>query len=430
MIKRLLRTNLVKSASVYTLTKFVNSGIPFILLPILTRYLTEDEYGQLSMFNATVTFLVPFAGMSIGAGIQKKMIEKNEKESKEYIFNCMLILFVATSLVAVVMMVFSDQISKFTSIPKQLLPQVLITTTGICLINTTLCFYQIKEKPRAYALLQNLCTILNVALSILFVVGMKFKLRGRIYGISYSSLIFAIVSIVLLHRYIKDNDNKINKAHIKDEITNFALPLIPTEIKATVLTYMDRIFLTNMINVATTGVYALGNQFSLPLLFLEQAFNLAYVPWLYKNLKDNNIKQKQKIVKLTYSYFIVVPVIAVLWAIISKPIIDVISGKGYEGAHKYVIWLALGYAFSGMHMMVVNYLYYAKKLKVYAWVTVSVMVLNIFLNYTLISHFGPIGAAEATFICNVISFVFTWALTIRSYPMPWLFFLKRNKEKN
>ena len=427
MPRGIFGSNLFKTASIYTISKFINSAIPFFLLPILTRYLTAEEYGKLSMFNATVSFLIPFVGMSIGAAIQRKMVEGNDEKSKEYIYNSLLIFATSTLLTSIVVFLFSDPLSTYTTIPKELLPCVLITTGGSCLLGAVLSFYQISNRPKIYSVIQNSCTFLNAVLSIMFIVLFDMKLLGRVYGITYSTLIFALVSVLLFYRFIARNNNKVNKGYIKDEIYNFALPLIPTEIKSTVLTYMDRVFLTNMVNVATTGVYSLGNQVSLPLLFIAQSFNTAFVPWLFTNLDENSEAKKRKIVKLSYIYFFVAILVSIVWSLLAKTMIYVITDTGYENAHIYVLWLSLGYAFIGMQMMVVNYIYYAKKLNLYATATLIIMLLNLIFNYILIKENGPIGAAEATLICNIISFLSTWVISIKVYPMPWLYLLGKKK---
>lgn len=424
MIKNILSTNLMKSASIYTFSTFINSAIPFVLLPILTRYLTTEEYGILSMFNATASFLIPFIGLSINAGIQRKLVDGNEKESKEYIFNSFLIMSVATLAVSILFLIFSEQISRYTAIPRILLPYTIVFSGSSCICNVLLAYFQIKEETKKYAWFQNLCTALNVSLSILLVMVFGLSLNGRIYGIVYSKMIFALFAFFYIVKYIKGNHNKANIGFIKDELFNFALPLIPTEIKATVLTYTDRIFLTNIIGTATTGVYSLGNQFSLPILMLEQSFNLAFIPWLYKKLKENKEEEKRKIVKISYIYFGAVFIIALIWSGIAKPLIKIIGGKGFEEAHLYVIWLSIGYAFAGMHMMVVNYIYYMKKLKMYTIVTVAVMFMNIILNIILIDKNGSIGAAQATMLCNIVSFIGTWIMSMKVYPMPWLLLKK------
>ena len=185
------------------------------------------------------------------------------------------------------------------------------------------------------------------------------------------------------------------------------------------LTYTDRLFVTNMISLGETGVYSVGNQFAMPILLLAQAFNLAFLPWLYKKLEHDKDEEKIMIVRLTYAYFVVIIAIALVWTTISKPLISFIVGKEYHGAEIYVFWLSMGYAFTGMHMMVVNYIYYYKKATSYAFVTTAVIILNVVLNYILINVFGSVGAAQATMIADFLSFVFTWLLSMKISRMPW-----------
>lgn len=418
MITKLTNSRLAKSTTVYTFSTFLNSATPFLLLPILTRLLSTEEYGVLSMFNATTSFFVPFIGMSIGVAILRKVAEGNIKEGKEYTFNCLVIVLISACIVSVVILLLSSSISDLTEIPEFIFPFLIIYTASTCICNATQSLFQIQEKVKSYAFFQNLGTLLNLLLSILLVVIFNMSLMGRIYGLTFSKLIFALIGLIIILRYV--GKNKVIRARfIKDEVLNFGLPMIPTEIKATILTYTDKLFVTNMINIGATGVYSVGNQFSMPLLILEQAFNLAFVPWLFKKLSEDQYNEKKKIVKLTYLYFVLIIFIAIIWTFLSKVLLVYIAGSEYVGATEYIFWLSLGYAFTGMHMMVVNYIYYAKQIKLYAIVTVMVIFSNVILNYFLINNIGPVGAAIATCIANAISFVLTWILSSRVYKMPW-----------
>ncbi len=73
-------------------------------------------------------------------------------------------------------------------------------------------------------------------------------------------------------------------------------------------------------------------------------------------------------------------------------------------------------------MMVVNYIYFMKRIKIYNLVTITVIASNIILNYILIHKNGSIGAAQATLSVNVISFILTWILAGKIYKMPWFDF--------
>jgi len=54
MIGRLKQSVLFKNTFIYTLLQLINSGIPFLLLPVLTRYLTPEDYGMIATYNTFV----------------------------------------------------------------------------------------------------------------------------------------------------------------------------------------------------------------------------------------------------------------------------------------------------------------------------------------------------------------------------------------
>lgn len=91
-LNRIANSKLIRSASIYTLTNVINKAIPFLLLPILTRYLTPEDYGIVSMFGVLVSLVTPFTGLSIHGAIARMYYEIDSVDIKAYITNCLLIL--------------------------------------------------------------------------------------------------------------------------------------------------------------------------------------------------------------------------------------------------------------------------------------------------------------------------------------------------
>ena len=67
-----------------------------------------------------------------------------------------------------------------------------------------------------------------------------------------------------------------------------------------IITRIDRIFINSMVRVDATGVYSVGYQVGMIIGLLTQSFNLAWSPFLFEKLKENNYSTKVKIVKFTY----------------------------------------------------------------------------------------------------------------------------------
>lgn len=415
---RVLQNKFSKSALIYTISTFCNSLVPFLILPVLTRYLSTEEYGIISMFNATVSFIVPFVSMGFSTAIQRKLVEGRTSTDGEYLFNGYMTIIVSELIVAGGIYIFRVFFEGITGIPGFFLIDVILLCASTAITDAVLAVLQIKERPGMFGILQNSATFLNVISSLVMIVGLGMSLKGRIYSITFSKLAFAVIGMVVLQKEISISP-KFNTAYIKDIVLNFGIPMIPASIKSTVLTCTDRIFITNMESISETGVYSVGNQFAMPILILAQAFNLAFVPHLFSVLKEDDRYAKTRIVKFTYAYFFAIVFVSIAWTLFSKSILALIVGEEYHDAVQYIFWLSMGYAFTGMHMMVVNYIYYLKQVRIYAFITIVVIIINIILNYFMITSYGSVGAAQATMIANFISFILTWILTIKICDMPW-----------
>ena len=68
MIRRVINSTLLKDASIYVTVSFVSATLGFIALPLLTRYLTPDDYGVIELYRmiiALLTGIILFGGNTI-----------------------------------------------------------------------------------------------------------------------------------------------------------------------------------------------------------------------------------------------------------------------------------------------------------------------------------------------------------------------------
>jgi len=263
----------------------------------------------------------------------------------------------------------------------------------------------------------------NVTLSLFFIVLLGWKWQGRLLGITIASFIFSFIGIFVLYKrkYISFS---FNKEYIKD-ILFFGIPLIPHALGGWIMTGIDRLFINSMINVAATGIYTVGYQVGMIIGLLATSFNTAWTPFLFEKLKEDNYSTKIRIVKYTYLYCIFLIGLAVFIGVISSNLLGFLVDKAYYGASKYVIWIAMGYAFEGIYLMVGNYIFFAKKTYLLSVATFFSAILNLGLNYILIKKNGALGAAQATCLTYFIFCIIAWFLSSRVYKMPWKYVLRK-----
>lgn len=415
--RTLIDSKLFKSAGVYTLTSVINKSIPFFLLPILTRYLSPSDYGIVSMFGVLVSFVAPFTGLSIHGAIARMYYERDTIDIKEYVTNCIYILMTSTVLVSVAFYLFSGVIARISSVPMQVLWMVIVVSFGQFITRIVLTLWQVQVRPLQYGIYQISQTSLDMILSILLIIFVGLTWKGRLYAQLITLIIFVLIGFIVL---LKNNWLKFNynKTYLKHALS-FGVPLIPHALGGVIMTMTDRIFITNMVGIETTGVYTVGYQIGMIINLLATSFNQAYVPWLYSKLKENILATKRRIVKFTYAYYLVIVLLAITLSLVAPPFLSFFVGKEFSQSSIFVTWIALGYAFNGMYLMTSSYIFYAQKTSYLAWVTFTSALLNIGLNVVLINKHGAIGAAQATTIIYLIKFILTWILSSKVYKMPW-----------
>ncbi len=417
---------LFQSAGIYTVSRILSSAVPFLMMPVLTRYLTPADYGIVAMFAAVLTFVNPFVGINAAGTIGVRYFSKEHIEMPRYVGTCLYVSLATLVLVALFFALFGSFVSRVTQFPAPWLWSVVLVAAGQLVVRIVMTFWQVEQRALAYGVFLNVQTLVNVALSVLFVIVLGRNWQGRIEAQVVTICCFAAIGLYILWR--KGQVSMHYDRGYALDMVRFGLPLIPHEIGGIVIGQTDRFFITNMVGIGETGVYSVGYQVGGIIEILALSFNQAYSPWLFRKLRDGGDDFKRTLVKYTYAYMAGILLLAVGFAAIAPWLLSFFVGKAFGGSGVYTFWISIGFAFSGMYYMVCNYIFYAGKTSVLAAVTFATALLNVVFNYVLIKLNGPVGAAQASAIAFFISFVLTWILSARVYPMPWNLFRHREAQ--
>ena len=332
----------------------------------------------------------------------------------------------ATGLVALACIaVLGGPLADITQVPYPWLllvvPLVLSRTVAACF----LALLRVREEAVRFGVAQNLHSLAALSLSVILVVGVGLTWRGRIAADVIAWLAFAVVSILLMARWgwISISFDRSYARHL----AAFGIPLIPHVLGAALIVQTDRLLLTNMVGVDQTGLYVVAFQLTMVIELVAVSFNNAYTPWLFERLANVNNAIRHQLVRYTYLQFGLMAAFAVLVAVVMPRIVTVLLGPAFEASGQFVGWLALGFLFSGMYYMVTNYIFFAQRTAWLAAVTILVAIVNVPITYILIAQNGAVGAAQASAIAFGLSFVGTWIVSQRAYPMPWFAFLRRGQ---
>lgn len=85
-IRQLSHSSLLKNSFVYVVTDGVNKAIPFVLLPIISRYLSPSEYGIVTNYNVFISVLGALVYLCTGGVVPVMYFKLPKDEMKRLCF--------------------------------------------------------------------------------------------------------------------------------------------------------------------------------------------------------------------------------------------------------------------------------------------------------------------------------------------------------
>jgi O-antigen/teichoic acid export membrane protein len=412
---------MIKNSLIYIFAEVLNKAIPFLLLPILTKYLTPTDYGMIASFVSFVSFLSIFIGLSIHGAVNINFFKTSKEELRIYIANGLLLLLLTTLLIMFIVFVFQKPLSNKLLLDSEWLyiGVILSLAQFITLLNLTL--WIAEKNSKAYSIYQILQTFIISSMSILFIVALHYDWKGQVIANLFGTLSFSLFSFYLLYKrgYL---EFKYNKNDMKD-LLHFGIPMIPHNLSGWITTSGDRLLLITMVGVSATGLFTVGFQIGMIMSELVSSFHKVWNPYLYEKLSltEVSIKSKIKIVKFTYLYFLSVFLLVLVLNFIAKYIFIYLIDIDYAESYRYVIYILITYGLNGAYFMVVGYIFYFKRTKQLAYITFSSSVLHLLLSYIFINLYGAIGVAYSGVLSYTFMFLSVWYYSNKIYPMPWIF---------
>jgi len=386
-------------------------------LPILTEYLSPDEYGVLSIFQLLISFSTAFVGMNMSANISKNFFKYNKQQTSLMIGNILMILSLTTLIYFVITLGVSFYYQEIFSVPSNWVVIIPILSFMFMINTINLTILRNQEKAILFGIYEIANTAVNMGVTILLLLMYHYGWYSQAVGITIAYTLFFIIS--LLH--MRKNSFIILRYDRKEarKVMKLSIPLIPHVVGGIIISLSDRFFIERMVSLEMVGIYSVGYMFGMVVMLFTDAFIKSWSPWFYKMLPDADNTKKIKIVKYSYLYILATFFIAFGISIFAKFIIPYVVDVRYAGAEIYVFWIAIGYAVHGVYKIFFPYLVHISKTSFLGVSTVIAAVLNLIFNYFLIKKCGAIGAAYATVLSFIISASLVFWYQNKHFKMPW-----------
>jgi len=413
--RRLFRHSLT-----YGIGRSANKLASFLILPIILRYLTPEDYGILEIFTVTVSILTTVLGLGMESAIFRYYYQAESPEKKKRLLSSSLWGMILTSIpLIVIITLWSGTFSKYfwNSAIYTSFFVVIFITIGLNILKTIpLATLRAKEESIKYTIF----TLIGLFSVLFFNLYFVVVLKKSIFGILLGNMIGGLIGLIILILAIRRDIGFIFSTQEFKQLVKFGLPITTILISYLIINVSDRFFLKHFSTMSEVGCYALGYRFGILIhVLLVEPFNMAWKPFAMSVVDKENAKD---IYSTTLTYFLFVALL--MWlglSVFSKDIIQIIAPPSYWRAYTVIPIVALAYLFLGISYNVSVGLYIREKTKYYPYVAAISVIMNLLLNWLLIPRWGMMGAAIATLISYITMAALMYGMSMHFFAYQYEF---------
>ena len=369
-----------------------------ILLPILTKNLSIEDYGVWAQVTVTIVLI----SIIVTLGMPYTMVrflaaKKNKEEIQEGFYSTLIVILLSGTFASALIYLSSVHIASLLLNDNlqiaRILPLIVLLE---CLIRHLSDFFRTFQKIKMYSLILVTTTYFNVIL-VAYLVISGHGILGAIMGLLVSRFLVFLIMIVIVVRVIGVRMPRFT--NIRDYMA-FGLPIVPWNLSNWITSSGDRYVIGIFLGVASVGYYTpayiLGfiiSMFSTPLSFMLPVI-------LSKAYDESNMDEVKAILRYSLKYFLALAIPSVFGlSILSKPLLTTLSTSEIA-SQGYIVtpFVALSGLLFGCYSVLYQILVLVKKTKIVGSTWIIVAALNLGLNFIFVPRLGILGAAVTTLI--------------------------------
>ena len=385
----------VKISTSYAVCSILQNCLSFITLPLFTRLLTTEQYGQATIYGSWSGILMICITLNLAYGSFSTAMIKYENRRNEYITAIQGICLLLTGIFFLVYFPFRGLWNRLFELPTFLVCILVIEILCTNATNMWMGRNRFEFKYKKVVLLSLSMSILSPILSYILVMNTAEKGYARIIGNAFVNILIGFVIFIVS---IKKGKKLYNKEFWKYAL-GFNVPLLSYYISQAIFNQSDRIMISHMTGTNNAAIYGVAYNLAMVLTFVLNAINGSYVPWVYGKIKNGN-GEENKPISIVLVLLMSLMILCVIWY--APEIITIMAGKQYAAAIYVVAPVSMSLLLLFYSQLFINVEFYYEEKKMLVYASIGAAVLNIVLNYILIPVFGFVAAGYTTLVSYIV----------------------------
>lgn len=379
----------VKASIWFALANILRKGIQFLAVPLYTRMMTTEQYGEYSVFFSWQDIIRIFATLMLFNYVFNNGMIKYAEDKDNFIASLVGISTAATLGCVIVYFVFEQWIEEFTGIPKYLILLMFVEFFFMSSFEYWCSEHRFRFEYKPVVIASILMSALTPVLSVVLMLLSAQRGQAAILGRILVAIGIYVYPFMIVNRR---SHVYFNRAYWRF-ILGFSIPLIPHHLSFFLLQQSDRVMINKICGPSDAGIYSLAYSIAMVLLLFNDAILMSYNVWLYQKIKAGGIEEIRKVSSLLV---IMIAALACALMLAAPECMKILGTAEYYQAVYAIAPVAAGVFFMFLYNLFVGVEYYFEKTNFVVVATTTAVAFNLIMNLVCIPKFGFLAAAYTT----------------------------------
>lgn len=389
-----------KDFFIYGFASILGKLAAICLIPIYTNVLSKEEYGAMALIVACKGIIDLVSNLNIHSGIARDYYEEGIDRKKLVSTGFYSILSISTTILLLVVVLSPFITGRILDIPdfqdSFILMALSIPAGSLMSYFSILTRY--KKKPVLYTIGVLIQLAIQISISIVGVVYLKYGVASVFAGVLYGEVFATIFFAIINKEYIGIEFEKI---YLKRALI-FALPTLPAILAGWVDSSLGQIIVGKYISVSELAVYSLALQMASVFTLISTAFQNVWSPYLFENYHTPSFLKEAS--NLFAMISMVLLLVTTLFSLFAKEIVLFLSNDGYLKAALYFPLLCIPMSFYMLFPVANSGIMISRETKYVGISYVVGSIINVLTIITLIRLLGVYAIPIALSLSRLFTF--------------------------
>ena len=410
--------SLLKDTAIYGISSIVGRFLNYLLVPIYAASMSAASggYGVVTEVYAWTALLMVI--LTYGMETTFFRFVNKETENPKKVYSTVLIMVGGTSLLfATLCMIFLHPIASAMGYEDH--PWYIGMMTLVVAMDAFQClpfsYLRFKRKPLIFAGLKMLFIVLNIALNLIYYVGIG---GSDVFYAFFFNLICTSTIMILLVPQIKIGGGF--DFSLAMRMLKYGYPILILGIAGILNQVADKIIFRHVYPgddaQVQLGIYGAASKIAMIMAMLTQAFRYAYEPFVFAKSKD---KDSKVMYANAMKYFIIFTLLAFLAVVFYIDILKYILAPDYWSGLQVVPIVMMAEIFMGIYFNLSFWYKLIDETKWGAYFSFAGCVVLIAINVFFVPVYGYIACAWAGFVGYAVAMILSYIVGQKKYPIQY-----------